>query len=57
MRKKYEYTLEDCACEYCLHVNVRTQKCKLDECCCLKEKRIALARLRAGRTESKRWAG
>lgn len=57
MRKKYEYTLEDCACEYCLHYNAKKRKCKHEKCCCLKEKRIALARLRAGKPGSEKWAG
>lgn len=57
MSNKYEYTLEDCACEYCLYYNTRTRKCKNEACCCLKEKRIALARLRTGRAGIEKWAG
>lgn len=57
MRKKYEYTLDDCACEYCLYYKTRAKRCKNENCCCLKEKRIALVRLRAGKTGSEKWAG
>ena len=49
MGKTYEYTLEDCACEYCLYFNKRGKRCRRKVCCCLEEKRMALARLRSGK--------
>lgn len=57
MRKKYEYTLEDCACKYCLYYSPIKQACKIETCCCLEEKRIAIPRFRADRQESNQWAG
>ena len=56
MGKKYEYTLEDCACEYCLYHDSKTQACRIETCCCLKEKAAALARLRAGKQEVQKCA-
>ena len=46
MSKKYEYTLDDCDCRFCLHHDKKTKGCQLEFCCCLEEKRAALARLR-----------
>jgi|LFRM01.1.fsa_nt_gb hypothetical protein len=57
MVKKFEYTLEDCACEYCLYYEKATQSCGIDVCCCLEEKRAALARLRIGNQEVRKCAG
>lgn len=54
MSKKYEYTLEDCDCRYCLYHDSKMQKCQIEVCCCLEEKRAALARLRKGKTELRR---
>ena len=34
---KYTYSLEDCRCEYCLHVEARTGRCRAAECCCVEE--------------------
>lgn len=45
MGKKYEYTLEDCDCRFCLHHDQKTQSCQLEVCCCIEEKRAAFARL------------
>ena len=45
MREKYEYTLEDCDCRFCLYFDQETESCQQDVCCCLEEKRAALARL------------
>lgn len=42
------YSLEDCACKYCLHYSRKTG-CKLSECCCAEEKRQALERERGVR--------
>ena len=57
MGKKFEYTLEDCACEYCLYYEKITQSCGIDVCCCLEEKRAALARLRIGNQGVRKCAG
>lgn len=46
MSKKYEYTLEDCDCRFCLYHDQEADACQLDFCCCIEEKRAALARLR-----------
>lgn len=54
MGKKYEYTLDDCQCCYCLHHDQKTQSCRLEVCCCLEEKRAALARLRNGKLETEK---
>lgn len=54
MNKKYEYTLEDCDCRYCLHYDPKTQDCRQEVCCCLEEKRAALARLRNGKPETEK---
>lgn len=37
------YTLEDCACEYCLHY-AEGQPCPPDTCCCADEKQEAVLR-------------
>lgn len=56
MGKKFEYTLEDCACEYCLYFNWKAKTCQIKVCCCLEEKRKALARLRSGKARSSKCA-
>ena len=57
MAKKFEYTLEDCACKYCLYYEKASQSCGIAVCCCLEEKGAALARLRAGNQEVRKCAG
>lgn len=57
MAKKFEYSLADCACEYCLFFNGKTQACRREVCCCLEEKAAALARLREDAPEMQKWAG
>ena len=57
MGKQFEYTLEDCACKYCLYYVKASQSCGIDVCCCLEEKSAALARLRAGNQEVRKCAG
>ena len=37
------YTLQDCACEYCLHYGGKRKGCTVESCCCLKERLQALA--------------
>lgn len=44
MNNKYEYTLDDCDCIYCLF-RLPKHKCQLEVCCCLEEKNVALAKL------------
>lgn len=41
------YTLEDCACELCLHYAGRGKPCPLETCCCEDEKQEAIARAQA----------
>jgi hypothetical protein len=53
MGKKYEYTLEDCDCKYCMYFGSKTQTCKNETCCCLEEKRRAQEQLHAGKSETK----
>ena len=36
------YTVEDCACRYCLYYSGRS--CILEECCCKEERMEAIAR-------------
>ena len=57
MGKKFEYTLEDCACEYCLYYEKASQSCGIDVCCCLEEKRAALAWLRINNQKVRKCAG
>lgn len=57
MGKQFEYTLEDCACKYCLYYAKASQSCGIDVCCCLEEKSAALARLRSGNQEVRKCAG
>lgn len=57
MAKKNEYTLEDCACEYCLYFDTKTQACQTETCCCEDEKEAARERLRAGNHGTQKWAG
>ena len=39
------YTLEDCACIYCLHYPGRKNRpCPLEVCCCAEERRLAIER-------------
>jgi len=45
MSKKYEYTLDDCDCRFCLHLDKKMKECQLEFCCCLEEKRAALAQI------------
>lgn len=37
------YTLEDCACEYCLSYGGRRKGCTAEYCCCLPERLQAMA--------------
>lgn len=54
MAKKFECSLSDCACEYCLLFNRKTQACRREACCRLEEKAAALARLRKDATEMRK---
>jgi len=38
------YTVQDCACEYCLHYGGRRKGCTVKSCCCLPERLQAAAR-------------
>ncbi len=38
---RYIYSMDDCRCEDCLHFYRKTKSCRLPECCCLEEKRMA----------------
>ena len=57
MSKKYQYTLDDCACSYCLYFDARSKTCQIDICCCLAEKEAALARMQIGSEETRKCAG
>lgn len=35
------YTVQDCACIYCLYYARKRQGCQVSHCCCLEEKRLA----------------
>lgn len=37
------YTLEDCACCYCLHYDGKRKGCTVEPCCCLSERLQAMA--------------
>ena len=39
----YQYTVEDCACEYCLYYRPH-RACTQKVCCCAEERRLALER-------------
>lgn len=52
MGKDYEYTLEDCRCEYCLYFDSK-EGCQQEVCCCLEEKRTALVRMAASSLHQK----
>ena len=39
------YTLEDCACEFCLHYAGARKPCPLETCCCEDERAEALAKV------------
>ena len=46
---KFEgYSLEDCACEFCIHYKGKSKPCGQDVCCCAEEKAEALLREVAG---------
>lgn len=38
------YTLQDCACEYCLYYGGKRKGCTVEYCCCLSERLHAVAR-------------
>jgi len=38
------YTLDDCACEFCIHFVGINEPCPLDACCCAKERYEAFLR-------------
>lgn len=42
------YTLEDCACNLCLHYAGRYKPCPLEVCCCAEERQQAIENERAG---------
>ncbi len=42
VKGQYVYSMEDCHCSTCLHVDRKTGMCKISECCCREEKREAL---------------
>ena len=48
---KFQYYVEDMDCPLCLHYKGKKRGCSLDICCCLEEKREALAN---GRIKRKR---
>lgn len=52
MGKGYDYTLEDCRCEYCLYFDSK-EGCQQEVCCCLEEKRAALVRMAASSSHQK----
>lgn len=33
----YVYSLDDCRCEFCLHIDTKTGRCRAAECCCVEE--------------------
>ena len=43
--EKFEYTLDDLACEYCLHYQGKRKPCPLETCCCEEERREAIERM------------
>jgi len=38
------YSLEDCACEFCIHYKGKSKPCGQEICCCAEEKAEALMR-------------
>lgn len=52
------YTVEDCACKYCLYYQGKKKGCTLEICCCEEERQQALAReARKAHKRSKRCHG
>ncbi len=41
VKGNYIYSMNDCACAWCMHYDSDLRKCLLTECCCRAEKREA----------------
>lgn len=44
---KFQYSMEDMECQYCLHYKGKRKPCPLDVCCCAEEKQEAMRRAQA----------